>query len=92
MIPTFPFENPWSERVTKAIRRLLENPKRTLDIMVHVNAIIIIGFLPNLSDARPHEIPTNACDSENTSDSNPAYFATELVGTLNDLIISGIYG
>lgn len=78
--------------MTKAITRLVEKPKRILDTIVHVRAIIIIGFLPNLSDARPHEIPTKACDNEKTSESNPAYLATEFVGTPKDFIISGMYG
>lgn len=72
MIPTLPFDRPCIDLVMKAIGRLLENPNNMLEIMVQVKAIMIIGFRPNLSDARPHEMPTRAWESEKTSDSIPA--------------------
>lgn len=75
-----------------AIGRLVLKPNIRDDIIVQVRAIMIIGFLPTLSDALPHDMPTKAWDNENTKDNKPAYFAIELVGTLNDLIISGMYG
>lgn len=76
----------------KAIGKELENPKRIDETMVHVSAMRIMGLRPTLSDARPQEMPTNACDKEKTSASMPAYEATFFVGTWKDFIISGMYG
>jgi len=90
MIPTFPFDNPCSDRMAKAQPSDLEKPNSTLVTIVQVRASKIIGFLPKRSDALPHAMPVRHCESENTADIRPAHFATWSVGTLKDWIISGL--
>jgi hypothetical protein len=58
-------------------------------IMVAVKPIRIVGFRPNLSEARPHRIAVRHCESEKTADVIPAHFATSFLSTPKLSIISG---
>ncbi|KAK5634908.1 hypothetical protein RRF57_010621 [Xylaria bambusicola] len=52
----------------------------------------MIGFLPNLSEARPHGTAVRLCATEKTALVAPAHFATSFLSTPKLAIISGRYG
>lgn len=53
----FPFTSPEKHLETIAIGRLVENPKAKIHKSDPLMPSNIIGFLPNLSLARPQKIP-----------------------------------
>lgn len=53
---------------------------------------MIVGFLPNRSDALPHGTAVQLWANEKTADVMPAHLATSFCSTPKLLIISGRYG
>jgi len=91
-MPTLPFDAPLAALAIRQTVRFFEKPKRTLELMAHVIANSMIGFLPYLSLARPQEMAVKAWLMENTALIIPAHFGTSFLGMLKDSIISGRYG
>jgi hypothetical protein len=85
----FPLHPPASALAVIAIGRLFDIPQATLVIMVAVRPIRIVGFRPNLSEARPQRIAVRHCESAKTADVIPAHFATSFLSTPKLSIISG---
>jgi hypothetical protein len=72
-----------------AIGRLLDMPHKRLAIIVQVNPARIVGFLPNLSEARPQSTAVKHWDREKTPDVMPAHHAMFFFLTPKLSIISG---
>jgi len=85
----FPLHPPAKARAVIAIGRVVDIPHITLVIMVNVRPIKIVGFLPNLSDARPQTIAVRHCESEKTADVMPAHLGTSFLSMPKLSIISG---
>ena len=89
IIPTFPFDAPANAREAIAHPRFSEKPKQRLASIVQTMLSRIMGFRPNRSEARPQAMPVRHWLKEKTAEVTPAHFATSVLGTLNDSIISG---
>jgi hypothetical protein len=76
MIPTLPLLRPATALTMIAQARVLEKPKSMNEHIVHVRAMRITGFRPNLSDARPQGIPVRHWEREKTAEVMPAHLAT----------------
>lgn len=75
-----------------AIFRLVETPQAKKKHMVQNRPVMMIGFLPNLSEARPQGTAVKLCAKEKTALVAPAHLATSFSSTPKLAIISGKYG
>jgi hypothetical protein len=72
-----------------AMARLVEQPQTRKQVMVQSSPIMMTGFLPTLSEARPQGTAVKLWASEKTALVAPAHFATSFFSTPKLAIISG---
>lgn len=72
-----------------AMGKLVDIPQTRKQIIVLSNPIRMMGFLPNLSDARPHATAVQLWLIENMAPVRPAHLATSFFSTPKLAIISG---
>lgn len=85
----FPLQAPESALAMIAIGNVVDIPQISVQTMVQVKPIRMVGFLPNLSDALPQSTAVKHCDREKTADVRPAHFGTFFLSMPKLSIISG---
>lgn len=72
-----------------ACARVFDVPHKMKQNMTLISPIRMVGFLPILSERRPHATANMLCETEKVEPTMPAHFATLFSGMPKLLIISG---
>jgi hypothetical protein len=80
---------PVSALAKMAMGKVVDIPNSSVQQRVQLNPVMMVYFLPNLSEALPHKMAVVHCESEKTAEVIPAYLATSFFLTPKLSIISG---